>query len=108
MMSSENSFAQMSYQNYEAMMHLDKYSDLLANVGDKMKKDSTHKSKPVQDNMEFVLNDNQKIETNSKFDDLDQVHSNPKSSSSSVNCNLFLTRSSDSRSGSINLRCSTS
>lgn len=69
----DDELAQMSYQNYEAMMHLDKYSDLLANVGDKMKKDSTHKSKPVQDNMEFVLNDNQKIETNSKFDDLDQV-----------------------------------
>jgi hypothetical protein len=39
----DDELAQMSYQNYEAMMHLDKYSDLLANVGDKMKKDSTHK-----------------------------------------------------------------
>ncbi|XP_076085843.1 uncharacterized protein LOC143056610 isoform X2 [Mytilus galloprovincialis] len=76
----DEELAKMSYQNYEAMQHLEKYSGLLTSVGNKInrKKDPSPKTKLVQDNMEFVLNgkDNQKLTSNgldSKFKDLDQV-----------------------------------
>lgn len=80
----DEELARMSYQNYEAMQHLEKYSGLLTKVGDKVnsvsdkmkvKTDSSFKPKLVQDNMDFVLGgkDNHKTSANSKFQDLDKV-----------------------------------
>lgn len=77
----DEELARMSYNNYEAMQHLEKYSGLLTKVGDRVNSvsDNMKRDKPklVQDNMDFVLSgkDNQKTsaETNSKFHDLDKV-----------------------------------